>query len=410
MPVVERTAVLYVSNWFRRLWTLQEGALAKKVYFRFRDGTEEATAYDDSFQSARWSDSQVLAATYRMSTNFLTILSNDSEEEASDEGKEGGWEGEGSEGSWESADDGAGDDESSDDNDGWSSTSEDSTWNATVGIEPGYYSIYFDQLHRRATTRAGDETICVATVLNLDNRPLFQTEDSETRMELLASIMHRHDRSVIFNTFPRLQKEGFRWLPSSYMGLACRDSPAECHTKFVKFVQGKGLMVRLPGIMLGKMDQNIGEKLVMSTGDNNRVKFRVWKPDDEVQWPERWDPNTEYVLLTHKEYHIFGDDRQTEANSRSKIKDQGTNMIYRAHFEQEVDAIIGVKTGEDEDGRITMVHVCRALMWPGLRKSNLKEDLPPRDWLLEDTGADARSSLPEMKNLKILDKQLWCIR
>ncbi|KAK6535521.1 hypothetical protein TWF694_001976 [Orbilia ellipsospora] len=411
MPLVERTAVLYISNWFRRLWTLQEGALGKKVYFRFKDGTEEARGYDELFQNARWSDGQVLSATYRMPTNFLTILDADHAEEAArlyddlmKQDEEERWEGEGSAGSWESADGDYEEGSNPDSRDGWSSSSEDEDEDelATInGIDYKYYGIYFTQLHRRATTKSGDETICMATVLNLDNGPLFKTEDNETRMEILASMMHRHDRSIIFNTFPRLQKEGFRWLPKSYMGLACREAPKECSTKWVKFIEDKGLMVRFPGIKLGKIGPSIGEKFVMSAGRANKLKFKIWKPDDETQWPKTWDLDTEYVLVTHKEYHIFGDDKR---------KSKGEQESFDKPFEQEVDAIIGKIKGEDAEGRITVVHLCRAFMWPGVRKTNLNEDLPARDWLLHEKVTGGTSNLPEIKDVEMLNRQLWCVR
>lgn len=52
--IIERTARIYLCNWQHRLWTCQEGVLAKMLYFQFSDGQqklsdmeEEAELYSD---------------------------------------------------------------------------------------------------------------------------------------------------------------------------------------------------------------------------------------------------------------------------------------------------------------------------------------------------------------------------
>lgn len=37
MTAVEACARIFTSGWMRRLWTLQEGSLAKRIWFQFRD-------------------------------------------------------------------------------------------------------------------------------------------------------------------------------------------------------------------------------------------------------------------------------------------------------------------------------------------------------------------------------------
>ncbi len=39
-PEIDRVTHLYLSSWHRRLWTLQEGLLAKKLSFQFSDGSQ----------------------------------------------------------------------------------------------------------------------------------------------------------------------------------------------------------------------------------------------------------------------------------------------------------------------------------------------------------------------------------
>src|SRR5271154_1958401 len=38
--IVEKMVRLYLCGWLRRLWTMQEGLLAKNLYFQFKDGPE----------------------------------------------------------------------------------------------------------------------------------------------------------------------------------------------------------------------------------------------------------------------------------------------------------------------------------------------------------------------------------
>jgi hypothetical protein len=72
-PVVEKTALIYMSNWLRRLWTLQEGILAKDLYFQYKGGPDSVYAFDQLYQDSKFADAKVLEATYKASTNFLTL-------------------------------------------------------------------------------------------------------------------------------------------------------------------------------------------------------------------------------------------------------------------------------------------------------------------------------------------------
>ena len=42
LDITEQIMRIFTSSWFRRLWTLQEGALAESLYFQFADRTSSS--------------------------------------------------------------------------------------------------------------------------------------------------------------------------------------------------------------------------------------------------------------------------------------------------------------------------------------------------------------------------------
>jgi hypothetical protein len=75
-------------------------------------------------------------------------------------------------------------------------------------------------LNNRKTSKREDETIVLANILNIPNGPLQQIADPEARMVLFLQTFDKHfgmPLALLFSTGSRLSKFGFRWAPSSFV-------------------------------------------------------------------------------------------------------------------------------------------------------------------------------------------------
>lgn len=71
-------------------------------------------------------------------------------------------------------------------------------------------------LAHRTTSRAGDETICIATFMNIDPTPLL-AEPPKNRMQKLICLLPVLSKAMLFAFGPRLQDLGFRWAPETLL-------------------------------------------------------------------------------------------------------------------------------------------------------------------------------------------------
>lgn len=145
-----------------------------------------------------------------------------------------------------------------------------------------------------------------------------------------------------------------------------------------------GLQVKFPAITLGPVKVDLGDKFIASAGDKSKHRYKVWKPEDEDQWPLSWDKTLSYIVISHDGYR--------------DIRDRGFGDVNNS-FEECVEAILGVLNGDDELDRPRVRHVYRALIWPGLRQ--WKEESKLQD--------DQETALPEVKDCRWCKPQKWCI-
>ncbi|KAJ0422945.1 hypothetical protein BJY00DRAFT_62434 [Aspergillus carlsbadensis] len=106
----------------------------------------------------------------------------------------------------------------------------------------------------RATSKAEDETLCVAGVLGLDVQPLLECDKAD-RMKTFLSLLDTIPPDLIFAPGPRLQDAGFGWAATSFLGAI-----HEPLTQLIQAsrllqpgrLQARGLRVVLPGLRMGK--------------------------------------------------------------------------------------------------------------------------------------------------------------
>jgi hypothetical protein len=178
---------IYASGWSRRLWTHQEGFLAREVYYQFQDRPLKLPDVDELAK-----DFQKKMAYQGYPTGFPLQAS----------GK----------------------------------TSFYYTIVKTIvnGIQEGrispdnkwiLYGHLADSLGYRSTSNIDDELLCVASVIgsNVKNYAKLEVEKSrkrtaELRMKAFLEEIGRFRQGIIFNNYKRLTIPGFRWAPASLLG------------------------------------------------------------------------------------------------------------------------------------------------------------------------------------------------
>ena len=121
-------------------------------------------------------------------------------------------------------------------------------------------------LRTRQTTRLKDEPICVSTILSLDPSPLLALEKQEDRMERFYEIVGRFDPKIIFNNHPRLQTDGYRWAPESFLQqvpdpIIMREGGTEEIPLATLRPNGGGLFVQFPGFKLHNFEPNFDSSI-----------------------------------------------------------------------------------------------------------------------------------------------------
>jgi Heterokaryon incompatibility protein (HET) len=150
-----------VSGWMRRLWTLQEGALAKQLFFQFREGVKSLSSILDAViedPSARLDKipSDLTSELLRLPC----ILS-----------------------------------------------SQGSRRLTAVSFA----------LRWRTTSRLDDEPLCISTLLNLDVSEILKCPSRNERMKKIWELEREFPRSIAFTDAPRFSDDRFRWCPKSLM-------------------------------------------------------------------------------------------------------------------------------------------------------------------------------------------------
>ncbi|KIW65390.1 hypothetical protein PV04_07653 [Phialophora macrospora] len=155
---------LSCSDWMRRLWTLKEGVLARNLHLQFLDGVvsmaDERERSEDkiSFTDNIASDSRQLYSDIEMLN--LAIEGSD--------------------------------------------------------FEPAKLINVSTALRYRSTSRAGDEAICIATFLGFYTDRVYDLPP-ERRILYLLSHIPQVPRHMLFMAGRKLQDEGYRWAPASFL-------------------------------------------------------------------------------------------------------------------------------------------------------------------------------------------------
>jgi Heterokaryon incompatibility protein (HET) len=157
------------APWWRRLWTLQEGALANELWFQFADGAVNAKSLLDK-------NHNVGSSPMSRDWNAANQISHEAV---------------------------------------------DCLWKlCLLKSEPPAETIrhIFEYVNWRSTSKRSDETICLGTLLNLDVTALIDTPQDQ-RMKAFILMQKRFPAISLFmpEHHVRIEDEGFRWAPKSFV-------------------------------------------------------------------------------------------------------------------------------------------------------------------------------------------------
>ncbi|RHZ45307.1 uncharacterized protein CDV56_100151 [Aspergillus thermomutatus] len=175
MSKVEVLMRIFNSVWNRRLWTYQEGALARLLFFQFNDKAHELDSYYQLFLETR---DVLLDLTLK---NSLKIRYQSLR--------------------------------------GFKQSDTDFS---------GEISSVISALRFRTTSVASDEALCIATLLNLDMGRIVQSRPNE-RMEVLWSIIPTIPSEILCYRGETLTRPGLRWAPKSFLLSSSNVNPPNNH-------------------------------------------------------------------------------------------------------------------------------------------------------------------------------------
>lgn len=266
---------IQVSPWMQRLWTLQEGAFAMNLYFRFKEKSVMTGHLQLEYRLQRLRDD---AQRYTQLDNNSPMKHVLGHFIASMKGI---------------------------DLEGEPTTTEylrlrleDIYFSSalatgsisffrcpTEGITPQSTLTWLsEQLQFRATSKAEDEVLCIATILGIDTLELLEFPEPE-RSSIMYSLIGRVPADIIFHNRPRLRIDITpttwipSWIPSTFLNVR-----EICQSEKVGEVHSFGLRVTYPGTRLSG-----------ATAAKLKSKFEIFQESSKKHYVVNLIPPRDYV-------------------------------------------------------------------------------------------------------------------
>ncbi|KAL6719422.1 hypothetical protein ACLMJK_003662 [Lecanora helva] len=249
----DRSMRILMSNWQRRLWTLQERVLATDLFFQYRDGPQHR---DDLIIDMRLYVHFDRGFYHQIAVEGLVgLVSLQDVLETQDD-------------------------------------------------EYSAFDMLTISLKHRSTTRSADETICFGTMLGLDVMPLqnISSKSPDLRMAKFYRIVGKFRSHRIFDPGPRCPIEGFGWARATFLNQTKYDAPSDYEGALVTnshLHSNGGLIASYSGIRLGRAGASLVPKLMIAFPEDHTKGLLCGFRESEVgQGIPSWDPSEEYALIS----------------------------------------------------------------------------------------------------------------
>jgi hypothetical protein len=269
-PTNECLTHIEISSWNQRLWTIQEAAFAKSLHFQFKDGITSIPYLFARYRANRFARLSAIRDEFDFLRSIGTFIFKKvldvhlslAEDENVFAAPPGEMERQGIE--------------------------LDPVFQGTAMAVEGLvctlqlppvdssntqakWSSLCKLLPYRQTSIVSDEGLCVSTLLGMDLDGLYTLTDEE-RVQKMFLHIRIIDSSILFGNRPRMNKPGFRWMPSTFVSQ--RFEPSLNIGK----VSEDGLSVRLSGIFIGFPSKDLVSK---KRPGGIEVNFGFFHFDDE---------------------------------------------------------------------------------------------------------------------------------
>ena len=234
-PDVDLLMRLHMSTWERRLWTLQEGVLAKSLYFWFSDGAKNIEEMTQVLDSDSYDNCLPIPISALLFYRSMRLVS------------------------------------------------------ANAGLER-FYNIC-ELVFQRSTTKASDEAICLSTLMDLDLASIAEAPDTE-KMKYFYWQLRTLPPDIIFASGPHMQDRGWEWAPRSFLTVRSKkdrlmfslgDAEGE-QAAVVRSIKGE-IEGAWSGILLSPRSSRL---LARSFGVRyGAICFEIFPSADE--WVEDWE-------------------------------------------------------------------------------------------------------------------------
>ncbi|KAF3165733.1 hypothetical protein EYR41_000453 [Orbilia oligospora] len=293
----------YLANWNRRLWTFQEGMLASKLVFLYADGEMEFSQNRPGTRAGRLVEGgccvdfpfrcvEAMGLFY-----FFPYLRRD--------------------------------------NRAYYLRNPVPSFSWSVKRRYEMLSGAMNSMRRRSTSWLSDQTLCVGTSLSMNVKRLVAVEQemridegvgdrehvddarlSIRRMKVFLKIQKVVQRGIIFNSEPRIDEDGYRWAPASFLGFSGDRDGTFLNSKAIVSENGRGLYVKGGGASF-TIDESTSidhDTPIIVSIKNTRagmepIKLRVCpiQPPSSTR-PFGWRPGGHYGIILDWDLETVADD------------------------------------------------------------------------------------------------------
>ena len=246
--LVEVNVRITLGGWAKRLWTLQEGILARDLRFEFRGeelvSTKDLEQRRNQARDDLWdSHHHVWEAGHPFSAAMWSLKKRE----------------------------------------------------ATHQVEQVWQAVQF-----RSSTFPSDETVCLANLLEMDAEEITKItstkddEDLSTRRMIRFLNLLEEDRrlgipsAIIFLPGPKLNDQHYSWAPASWMTEQAYKYPLHRNLRRIGQISRLGFSVEFPGILLYPPKVPVDHKFWLPVSQNLHKWYKVVANTRGPKWAQLW--------------------------------------------------------------------------------------------------------------------------